>query len=252
MGRYDDGGWMVACWEARQWIGLVVMALVMAGGVGGCDEKPDRPPAMTQPTTPAREVRSAEPNAPTTRQLLSAPRQRVVLTPLPLSVSVPPGWEVKQVPNTSVVFLQGPTPDGEEVHIQLARKETRWSDGGPTAISMDERVSLLAAGARKEQKDHPQTVKRVAVRNLGDAKVFEKQSISASTALTSVDDKGQPVVLPPQYRWTITVFVPGEKEFRSYELNFLNLSVAEYQASHEFLQGILDTLQLETGPATQP
>ncbi len=234
---------------------IVFAAMVMVGGalvVGGCDDKPRHSEAPPATTNAERKADVEKPAAPTTQELLHGARHRVQLSPLPASLMAPPGWGVRQMPGSGVVFLQGPLPTGEEVHIQLSRKETRWTEDAAKGVGMEERIGLLKAGALKEQKDHPERVKHVSVRELGAARVFEKQSVSPPSTMLHLDEKGNPITLPPLYHWTITLFVPAGDSFNAYELNFLDLNTVEHEDSRDFLKGILNTLELDGTPATRP
>lgn len=223
-------------------MGLRVIGWLAVGGlilaVGGCGKKKSTAVELPEAGHKAR----AEQAGPTTQQLLNGPRTRIKLASLPLSLEVPKGWAISQPEGTSITFLEGPLPSGGEAHIQLTSKPSIWTDN-QSPMSMNDRVSLLEEGAKKEQSEHPESIKRVDVRALGTAKVFEKESVFQPIGQL-LDAQGNPVVVPLQHRWTITVFVPQDKTFATYELNFLSLSQDEYKANEGFLSKIIGSLAL--------
>jgi hypothetical protein len=218
---------------------LAAMAAVVMMGSAGCKRQP--PPLAVEDSPPPA---AKAPSGPTTQALLSGPRQRIVLDTLPLTAAVPQGWTISHPPGTNFAFLEGPLPGGGQVHIQLTRKPPLWADD-KSPMTMDERLDLMKQAAQKEQQAHPQTIKYADLRSVGQAKIFEKQSLFEPAGGAAVDEKGRPVAVPTQYRWTITLFVPQGKTYQSFELNFLDLSQSQYEANRTFLRGIVDSLQME-------
>jgi hypothetical protein len=222
----------------RQQVLAAMAAAIVVMGSAGCKRQP--PPLAVEESAPHQ---AKTPPGPTTQELLSGPRQRIVLDTLPLTAAIPQGWTISRPPGMNFAFLEGPLPGGGQVHIQLTKKPPLWAvDKSP--MTMDERLDLMKQAAQKEQQADPQTIKYADLRSLGQAKIFEKQSVFQPAGGAAVDEKGRPVAVGPQYRWTITLFVPQDKTYQTYELNFLDLSQSQYEANRDFLQGIVDSLRL--------
>jgi hypothetical protein len=221
-----------------QWTWVIAAAAGLMVLGAGC--KKQAPPPMPDIPRHHAEV----PAGPTTQQLLTGPRKRIALSPLPVTASVPEGWSVFSPPGNTFTFLQGPLPEGGEVHIQLTQKPSLWSDE-KSPMTMDERLELLKAAAQKEQKASLQTIKYVDLRSMGNVKIFEKRSLFQPASGSEVNEQGKPISVPLQYRWTITFFVPHDKTYQSYEMNFLDLTESQYTVNRAFLHGIVDSLKLD-------
>lgn len=133
-----------------------------------------------------------------------------------------------------IVLLQGPAP-GESIHISIS----------PRRVMSGDEVSLLETGAKREQTAHPDLVKKADFRPLGIARLFERQAIMGPAS-------SQPTTAPSlTLRWSFTVFIPHGRQFYSYELSFVGLSVSQYEADRDFLKSIMDTLQIEPDVSTK-
>src|SRR5437016_14344399 len=71
----------------------------------------------------AAKARSAEPVSarPTTQELMSGPKKRIPLTPLPFTANVPMQWKIESLAGGGVVVLTGATPTGD-AQIQLTTR----------------------------------------------------------------------------------------------------------------------------------
>jgi hypothetical protein len=205
----------------------------------GCDRHPEPPPAA--PTAAAAVSAPAQPPRPTTQELLSGPYKTIVLPGMPLSVQAPQSWKIDV--EGPLTFLQGPTPT-DDAMIQLAQRETRSSD----------QVENLLAGAKHDQEMHPDTVKLVDMREMGDTKVLEQLSISRPITTPKVDAHGDGIldehgnlqtVTTTTARWKFSVLVPYQNEFSDYELNFIDLSGEQYAADKDFLEKIMSSLRTD-------
>jgi hypothetical protein len=211
-------------------------------GGGGCEDKPEIPQAILDEANKPKENPAAK--RPTTQELTSGRRTRSPLTPLPLTMEVPPSWtqgEFKGIKNPGNL-LQGYTPAGE-VQIDFASR--------PSIKQED--FDRVLEGAKKEMAKNPSM--KVQLRPLGDIKILERQSVGPAKPLTLLDEAGQPhTSVESNFKWTISVLVPHEGAFQVYELNFIGLTKSQYDKDKEFLEGILGTLQYagDTGGGTAP
>ncbi len=212
----------------KRYLLLICVGLILAG----CDDSP-APPADATKTADGKN------KPPTTQELLHAPRKPLALGYIPLKLMVPPGWQVQAPGKTTMAFLQGTTPSGGEVQIQLSQRPSMTRD----------QIQYLIDGAKSEMAKKPEEIKSVEAKTRGELTFLERQSV------------GQPINLPgqelgvdtsPEYRWTISVFVPRAKDSAQYELNFLGLTQNRFNTDKNFLQTILNTLELDTAaPAVE-
>ena len=86
----------------------------------GCDRSP------APPNLPESTPNKAPASRPTTQELLSGPRKKLPLLPLPLSAQVPQSWQVKSI-TENLFFLEGPAPSGD-VQIQLAERTSQTAE----------------------------------------------------------------------------------------------------------------------------
>lgn len=192
--------------------GFVLIVLAAA-----CDRHPqviaDLPAPQTQPAT--------LPAGPTTQALLSGTRTAISLEVLPFTLTVPQGWSL-QPPVAGMNVLSGPAPSGN-ILIQL---NTR-------TISTDS-IPYIESGAKKQQKSDPQMYRVEETRNINGTKVFERQELRH----VKMND-GSPILT-----WTFTAYIDRKnKESSVYELNFIGLSEAQYNAEKDFLYSIMNSLQ---------
>ncbi len=211
----------------------------------GCDRRPAPPPQAqvpeTQPATQPDELR------PTTQQLLSGAYKTLPLPGMPLAIKVPESWKINV--SGPVVFLEGPSPSGT-ITIQLAQRDTLKPD----------QLDLFLLGVKKDQEQHPDTVKRADLRDLGKIKMLERLSILRPMSSPKVDVQGNAVldshgnivtITTVPVRWTLIAFVPYQNAFSRFELNFIDLTAEQYAADKDFLEKIINSLTYEGNtPAT--
>lgn len=193
-----------------------------------CDEKPKLPPT-------SQESAQVTPKPPTTQELLTGARTKLMLTAMPLSVTVPPSWKIDTVSGTTILLLKGPTPSGEAA-IQLSHRPPTPKD----------RFAMLIEGATKEAKEKNDPREKAELRSLGDAKVLERQSVRAPAPLTTMDKDGKEHTQSVSgMAWTIHVFVPDQSNYDTYELNFFGLTLDQYEADKALLNAIVQSLAYE-------
>src|SRR5450432_1981612 len=188
---------------------MVRLIFFMAWGVFliSCNRSPKPPPAsaISAQTKP-------EAARPTTQELLSGPYKRMVLPGMPLAIQVPQSWKIEV--DGSLTFLQGPTPTDNAI-IQLAQRESARPD----------QIEILLAGIKREQEQHPNTIKRADLPNIGDMKIIEQISISQpittpkvdASGIGMVDKDGNPLTVTlTAANWKLTVLVPFEKMYSRY------------------------------------
>lgn len=218
------------------WMRVMVLpaAILLAAG---CEERPEVPPELLN--------KPAEPRAggvprPTTQELVGGPRSRTVLSPLPLTMDLPPSWgreSLNDIP-TPANLLQGYTPNGE-VQIQL----------GTRPMMTQAKLDALLVGAKKEMETDPQL--KVELRTLGNMKILERQSVGKPRPLTVYDSNMQPHTSTESiFNWSILALLPREEGYQAYELIFIGLTKSQYDKDREFLEGILRTLEAGDGAAT--
>lgn len=116
------------------------IALVIGINLGCDDRSSSVPPDVV---ANANKPKDETPPAPTTQQLLNAPRTRTQLAPLPLSMELPPSWQpMKDAPVANL--WEGYTPSGQ-VQLQLTTRRT---------MSQQD-LDRLMQGASKEMQQHP-------------------------------------------------------------------------------------------------
>lgn len=229
---------------------------VLAAALAACDDKSSVPPQVLKQAEETQQAQATgKKKHPTTQELLSARRSRTALIPLPLTMEVPPGWgnfdgfgdpQVKAA-TAGLNLLDGITPNGE-VQIQLSVRP---------AIKQEEFDRIVTFG-KKEQKEKPQQILKMDVRDAGNVKIMERQSVGEPRPLTTYDDKGREhTTTESSFNWTISVLVPNAGALQVYELNFIGLTKNQYDKDKDFLNGIVNTLSYgvepaTTGPATAP
>jgi hypothetical protein len=214
-----------------------IMFMLLAGiAVVGCEDRAI-PPGDYDIDSPAE----AEPARPTAEELLQGPREPLRLGALPLTLEVPQSWEIWTL-RAGLVFLQGPTPSGD-VQIQLSSRP----------ILTPEQLELRYAGAQAEAAENP-NVRRVDMRLVNDLTVLERLVVEPLPEdAVAAEDGDPPVLLGTPLRWTIGVYVRSGAHFEVYELNFIGLTVEQYEQDEEFLRPIVETIRLDSeAPAPQP
>lgn len=198
------------------------------------------PPHLVE-DAPAPEE-AAQPDGPTTQELLAGPRQAVRLGDMPLTVQAPLGWAVKPLEGTDHVLLQGPTPAGEAV-IQL-------NDRPLTSAS---KFEAIVRGAKKELQESPESIRMVELRRIEGAQVLERQRVGMMPKPLPDDPPG--LKPSPPFNWTITVFVPRGADYDAYELNFIGLTFDQYETDQALLREIIDSISVNaagSGATTAP
>ncbi|MGN6725926.1 MAG: hypothetical protein ACTHLZ_08415 [Tepidisphaeraceae bacterium] len=205
-------------WAARAAVGVAGISLIITGFA--CD-KPAKPPEP--PPAPASQP---APAAPTTASILSTPRQRLALLPLPFALQAPKNWSISHHGNdkVSLTLLDGQLVNGE-LHVILSERDTITA----------ERYHIIADHVRKEQPKLEQAGGSVRLFDIGDARAIERIEMPAPTT--------QPV--DPTDRlvdWRIDLYVPSGLKYDTYELKFLDMPEAVYRANHPMLETIFDSL----------
>jgi hypothetical protein len=211
-----------------KWFACSVLLLSLGILASACDEPTPLPPQALLKNPPPQEPTSR----PTTQQLLEGPRREVALAEMPLTARVPAGWSVKQLDGTTMTFLEGPTPSGGDVSIQLVER----------AATTPEKFHIIVEGAKKELQQFPDTMRMAELHEAaGGVKVLERQRVGEA-AKSSLNEPG--VKESPPYSWTITVFIPrdGGKNYETCELNFIGLTVDQYEADQALLREIVDSV----------
>ncbi len=224
------------------------VALVAAAALflSACDDKPEVPPAVLEQAKKQTEDATKPANKrPTTQALLSGKRSRTALVPLPLTMDLPPGWGQLNEPGIKVSanLLQGYTPSGGEVQIQLSNR----------AAIKQEDLDLMIAGGKKEMAEKPKEIIKFEMRSLGANKVLERQSVGHPAPFTTYDADMQPHTTEESaFNWTITVLVPNEGAYQRYELNFIGLTKSQYDKDKDYLNSVVDTLRYATDTTPTP
>jgi hypothetical protein len=219
--------------SSPRWYVILCMAGALAGG---CDDAP-APPQPAAQTPAASEGATTAPARPTTQQLLSGPKTRLILGTLPLSAEVPEGWTIRTA--GPLVLLEGPTPSGQG-EVQLAHRPSLKR----------EQFEALLGGARKDQEQARGTGKTIDVRPLGTATILERRSVGRPLPADAEAEAGAGAAGDAAYNWTITVFVPqGGKPDDAvdvHELNIMGLTVSQYETDGPLLRPIVESLRLES------
>jgi hypothetical protein len=226
------------------WVWMFCLLSLMP--VAGCDRRPARPPqARTPENEPA--TQPAEEPRPTTQELVNGPYKVVPLPSMPLAVKAPASWKIDV--SGPVVFVGGPTPYGTAT-IQLAQRESIKS----------EQLDILMTGVKKDQEQHPDTVKKAELRDVGKIKLLERLFVLKPITSPKIDVQGNALLdaagnivttTTVPVRWTLTAFVPYEQAFSRYELNFIDLTAEQYAADKAFLEKIVNSLTYEGGEPPQ-
>lgn len=226
-----------------KWVRVSIVTAVAAAAAllqPGCEEEPVG--GIPQAVLDQQAKQNAEPDLPkipTTQELVSGTRKTLALGPLPLTMRVPESWNLQVAGGASL--LRGFTPNGE-VTIQLTSRPS---------LKPDELTRLVNA-AKKEQSERPQSILKVQLRPLGQAQVYERQSVGDPAPYTVYDANNIPRTTTEQlFKWTVSVLAPHAGAHQVYELNFVGLTKSQYEQDKQFLQTMLDTLAPGT-PAPDP
>ena len=223
--------------------------LVVVSLTASCDDKNAVPASVQQAAVKAQAEGPKGPARPTTQELMSGSRKRLVLAPLPFSVRVPTPWKVDSLGGGSIIVLGGPTPSGE-AQIQLTTRSP----------AKKEELEVIQRAAKKELSqpttDSSKKTVKAEFRKLGDIEIFERQAVGQPGPLTITDDKGQErIETATPYTWTLTMFIPqGSGDYARHEMNFIGLTAEQYKQDQPLLDDILKSLNHEAAaaPATLP
>lgn len=216
----SEGAFIVRCCST-----IFVAALV--GCAVGCNNRPA--PPTTQAETKSDSRGKA---APTTQDLAASPRAPLSLGVMPLSVNVPAGWKVQSPNDGQSMFLQGPAPNGD-IAIALSRR--------PEADK--KLMDVIIATGEKSHHDDPATFLLAEKRDRGEFTLFQTQKIYRPRGTAPPDASGHANALPPLLDWTVSVFVPSAGgRYRDYELNFVGLTLQQYQQDKDFLNSIVNSI----------
>jgi hypothetical protein len=239
----------MGCLLAHRWIAtaLVGCAGVAAIGIGGCERSPSgqspdatataandpndpRPPPI-EDATPATD---ASANTATTTPLR--------LSYFPLVVDAPRGWTIKSFVNGEIVFLEGPTPSGDDVQIQLSHRGR---------VSADQLLIRQNATTR-EATAQSESLKLSEARMSGPLTILEQQSLGKEK-VSLTDAHGNALPDTVNYKWTVHVFVPRETDFENFELNFVGLTADQFRKEGDFLRRIITSIKpIEEAPPPKP
>ncbi len=213
-----------------------------------CDDKNTLSPSARQAAANAQAQPDKAPSRPTTQELLSGPRKRLTLIPVPFSASVPVPWKIENLAGGSVVVLAGPTPSGD-VQIQLSTR---------TAVKQED-LDIIQRAAKKELATTQPGTKRVLKAELkklpnNNVQIFARQAVGQPAPLIITDaNNHEHTETATPFDWTITLFVPNGPDFARYELNFIGgLTAEQHKLDQALLEGIMASLMYEPSAATQP
>jgi hypothetical protein len=224
---------------------LALVTLVALIAVA-CDDKNAVSPSVQQAAVKAQAEGDKTPSHPTTQELLTGPRKRLTLAPVPFSASVPLPWKLENLASGAV--LAGPTPSGE-VQIQLSSR---------TSVKKED-LDIVQRAAKKELAATQPAIKRVLKAELkklpnSAAQVFERQAIGQPAPLIVTDaNNHEHTETATPFDWTLTLYVPNGTDFARYELNFIGgLTAEQYKQDQQLLEAILSSLIYEPSAATPP
>jgi len=204
--------------------------------LSGCDDKPAPPPPVNPATRPDPQ-QPAPP--PTTQELAAIPRLGVDLQPVPVRIQAPKTWTVESLGASK--FLQGQASSG------LVR--LRLSELMPLTSVLDP-VKLQYDSYSKQREENP-NVQELRLSDLGDAKMIEYREV-----ITHGDG--------PSVKWVFRIYAPIPQGFNLYEIQFFDLSLAQYERDRDFLHEMMASLRFEPslvklpkveerpGPPTRP
>ena len=248
-----------------RWMTTIVLGLGWMAG--GCEEKDDgiSPEVLAAQERARRELEEAAklPPRPTTQELLAGPQKMLRLANYPLSLRVPQSWNLKSEADGQIFSVGGMASSGQ-IDIQFTN---------PGQRVMAQLLDGAVREARKEADAKPHPLNKVELRDLNDgAKVLELRVISnrfengvlpperfeeqvltdSRTGAEVIDPRTgsrattRTVVNPHLLKWTFTVYIPeGTDRYATRALNFMALSVSEYQRDREFLEKMMSTLKYE-------
>ena len=198
------------------WFGVSCVAMLISLG---CEKSPAPPKPSEKP------AEKAVVSTPTTQELMSGPYKRVLLSPLPFYARVPQSWENKMMEGTTLNFLQGSGPDGQDVQISLVIG---------TPVKSESLKNVLARAQRDADKDK-NTYREFHIRQIGDIQVMEEQKL-----FTSTDNPREQLI-----DWKMTFFVPRDLDYAPYVVDVLGMTTERFEKSKDLLKKISDSIEYE-------
>lgn len=208
--------------------------IVATGLVAGCDKNSDTSSNTSPPSTPAA------PDTASSHAAQLTERIKLVLRYDPLSLMVPPSWQLKTLNDGAVVVIEGDTPT-DTVAISLPAARTITSD---SHIAASIKLKAMEDEARANAAKYPDLIKGDVVRDIPGAHIIENLTVDAPVAATQAAN-AEPI---QSAHWIITVCVPSGRDYMAYELRFMGLTVKTYKADRDFLRSIVDSLSYTPPP----
>jgi hypothetical protein len=165
--------------------------------------------------------------------LLTGPRKRLVLGPLPLVMEVPESWKVETPAGGTVAWLDGPTPHGH-VRIELTSQGTPFN--AQSLKLMDEQAKREAA---TKAANAPEVTPLRSVG--GTARAREQREVRPGTVVDEDGKTRKTEVLD----WSIEVYVGQDTGYTLDLLHFAMLPLDLYQQDKDFLEHIVSTLRYD-------
>jgi hypothetical protein len=209
------------------WKISLAITIAFLAGCSKDDDNATGPEVQSQPSSTAADH-------PTTQQLLTGPRTTLEVKFAPITLQVPPGWEVKSYSDGTLVTIEGQTPS-DVVGISVPVYH---------AITNDQEKSLENR-AKQDFADHPDLLQQVGIRDLSGGKLIERLIVDPPLAPTQAAATGLPTTEPVQtLQWTFSLCVPASdgKSFNVYDLRFLGMTLKQYKTDQKFLRSVIDTL----------
>jgi hypothetical protein len=217
--------------DSMVWSRVSRLLLLSACLLTACDKESDSSsaPPPPEPVAPASDIFAGV--HPTTQQLLTGQRTALDVKFAPITLQVPPGWEVKSYEQATLVTIEGSTPtDVIGISVPVLR-----------TISVDQEKALEAQAAQ-DMSRHPDLLHKLGVRQITGGTVIEHLIVDPiRTATQTIGDTTQPI---QTMQWTFSVCIPAAdgKEYTVYDLKFLGMTLSQYKLDEGFLRPIIDSL----------
>lgn len=219
--------------RTTKWFAALVLTAML-----GCDKPPPPPPTVTGDDA-AADASTTEPEdrRPKTDEIMSASWRPVQLGNHPLRLQAPPTWESKTI-GTAVV-LRGPAPNGPPpegvTEITVNKPPPFPKEMAKSFEAEQRRAATRPAAAATTAPASATEINAVTAREIGPNRVLDLRRL-------------QPAVgnLPPMVDWRLVVFVPaGADTVNTYQLNFIGLTLDQYQKDKELLEKIVNSLEVD-------
>jgi len=204
--------------------GFVVTACILTG----CNKDSDNS-AVPPPDPVLPQVMKPRPTA----EQLNA-RVKLDLKYDPISLMVPPTWDLKSLDN-GLVVLEGDTPT---TRVSISIPPSRPILGEPN-VPAAIKVKQLEAEAKADAARYPDLIKGDVVRDIPGARIIEHLTVSGPPPATNPADDSTRTL-----KWIFTVCVPTSNGFTAYELRFTGLTLKTYKADQDFLRTIMNSITL--------